>query len=103
MILLTLVFVLSGFTETNGFASSNSNSRTLKAPSQEIKPSNVPELKLGAPIEQELTSGSSHTYRIALSPLQYMHIEVEQLGINVEVALSGPKGEQLANLDWWWR
>src|SRR6266446_574709 len=96
MILLTLVFVLSGFTETNGFASSSSNSGALEAGTQQSKQSNIPELKLGAPVEQELTSGSSHTYRIALLPLQYMHVEVEQMGIDVEVALYGPKGEQLA-------
>ena len=103
MILLTLVFGLSGFTETNGFASSSSNSGALEARTQQSKQSNIPELKLGAPIEQELTSGSSHTYRIALSPLQYMHVEVEQFGINVEIALSDSKGQQIANLDWWWR
>ena len=103
MILLTLVFVLSGFTETNGFASSSSNSGALEARTQQSKQSNIPELKLGVPIEQELTSGSSHIYKIALSPLQYMHVEVEQLGINVGVTLSDPKGKQIEGLDWWWR
>jgi CHAT domain-containing protein/tetratricopeptide (TPR) repeat protein len=104
-ILLAVVLVLSAFKETNGSVSSidrarPSEPRTL---TQESKPTDVRELKQGQPIDRELTAGSTHTYKIALSPLQYMHIEVEQFGINVEVALSDSKGEQIASLDWWWR
>src|SRR5438876_11599388 len=104
-ILLSVVLMLSAFKETNSSVSSIDSARRSepKTWAQEPKPIDITELKQGQPIDRELTAGSTHTFRIALSPLQYLHIEVEQLGINVEVSLSGPKGEQLASLDWWWR
>src|SRR5438874_7284553 len=104
-ILLSVVLVLTAFKETSGSVSSIDGARPSEPGTltQESKPTDVRELKQGQPIDRELTAGSTHTYKIALSPSQYMHIEVEQLGINVEVALSGPKGEELASLDWWWR
>ncbi|MDQ3819258.1 MAG: tetratricopeptide repeat protein, partial [Acidobacteriota bacterium] len=60
-------------------------------------------LMAGQTVERELKAGEGHSYRITLASGQYLHIVVEQIGINVEVAIANPKGEKLASLDWWWR
>ena len=69
----------------------------------EAKQDEIRELKLGQMIERELSENGSHTYRIALIAGQYLNVTVDQLGVNVEVGLIDPKGEEITNLDWWWR
>src|SRR5215470_15151941 len=47
-------------------------------------------LEPGKPIERELTGGQSHSYQIAMASGQYMHLVVDQRGIDVVVALFTP-------------
>jgi hypothetical protein len=56
-------------------------------------------LELGKPIERELSGGRSHFYRITMAPGQFLHIVVEQQGIDVAVALSTPDGMKIAEAD----
>jgi CHAT domain-containing protein/Tfp pilus assembly protein PilF len=56
-------------------------------------------LELGKPIERELVGGKVHNYRIALSAGQYARVVVEQQTIDVVVALFGPDGGQIVELD----
>jgi CHAT domain-containing protein/tetratricopeptide (TPR) repeat protein len=71
--------------------------------SSEARQAEVSELKQASPLARALASGQAHSYRINLQSGQYLNVVVEQIGINVEVALADPKGTQIANLDWWWR
>lgn len=50
----------------------------------------IPTLELGKPVERELFGGQSHSYRIVLAAKQYLHVVVDQRGIDVVVALYGP-------------
>src|SRR5438270_9338834 len=105
IVVLSVALLLGAFTKTNGSVNTVFGVRLL-APrplAQESKPTDIRELKQGESIDRELVAGTTHAYRIVLSPLQYMHVQVEQFGINVEVALSDSKGQPIASLDWWWR
>ncbi|MBO0863054.1 MAG: hypothetical protein J2P21_32080, partial [Chloracidobacterium sp.] len=44
-------------------------------------------LEPGKPIERELSGGQSHSYIIPMNSGEYLHIVVEQRGIDVAVAL----------------
>lgn len=56
-------------------------------------------LELGNPIERELKGGEVHTYQIKLTAGQYLHVVVDQRGIDVVVTLFGPDGKQLVEVD----
>src|SRR5215475_9470693 len=50
----------------------------------------------GHPIEREISSGQSHSYRIALDAGKYLRVHVEQRGIDVTAALLTPDGKVVA-------
>src|SRR5262249_38239 len=50
-------------------------------------------------VKQELKDGKSHSYRVALIKEQYLHVVVEQQGIDVAVDLSGPGGKDIGKVD----
>jgi hypothetical protein len=56
-------------------------------------------LEPGRPVERELSGGQWHSYKIALVSNQYLHIEVEQRGIDVAVALFTPDGKKVGEVD----
>jgi len=56
-------------------------------------------LEPGKPIEQELSSGKSHFYKIAMTSGQYLHITVKQRGIDALVALFTPDGKKIGEVD----
>src|SRR5262245_14682689 len=56
-------------------------------------------LESGKPIERELSGGQSHSYKITMTSGQYLHIVVEQRGIDVAVALFTPDGKKIAEVD----
>lgn len=56
-------------------------------------------LEPGTQIESELAGGVSHSYRVALTPGQYLHVSVGQRGVDVVVSLRGPDGATLAEMD----
>jgi len=59
----------------------------------------IKELELRKPIERDLSGSQSHFYKFTLSSNQYVHILVEQKGIDVEVTLAGPDGKPLMTID----
>ncbi|HMG74239.1 MAG TPA: tetratricopeptide repeat protein [Pyrinomonadaceae bacterium] len=59
----------------------------------------MPALELGKPIERELAGGQSHSYRIELAMNQFLHVVVEQKGIDVVVTLFAPDGKKVAEVD----
>ncbi len=56
-------------------------------------------LELGKPIGRELAGGQQHLYQLTLSAGQYLHVVVEQRGIDVVVTLFGPDGNKLLEVD----
>jgi CHAT domain-containing protein/predicted DNA-binding protein YlxM (UPF0122 family) len=56
-------------------------------------------LEPGKPIERELSGGQSHSYKITMTSGQYLHIVVEQRGIDVTVALFTPDGKKIIEVD----
>jgi CHAT domain-containing protein len=73
---------------------------TNQGPGTKVQgPTDVRELALGVPIERELAGGEMHVYRLTLASGQYLHVVVDQRGIDVVVTLFGPDGQQLAEVD----
>ena len=56
----------------------------------------VVNLELGKLLERELNGDETHNYQIILKTGQYLQVNVEQKGIDVEVMLFSPDGKQLA-------
>jgi CHAT domain-containing protein/tetratricopeptide (TPR) repeat protein len=50
-------------------------------------------------IEEELAGGSTHSYRVALSSGQFLHVMVQQRGIDLVVTLRDPNGATLSEMD----
>jgi CHAT domain-containing protein len=72
---------------------------------RELSPGQVVEQKIsfleqGKPIERELMGGESHSYQIMLISEQFLHLDVDQRGIDVVVTLFGPDGRQLVRADY---
>ena len=62
-------------------------------------PADIREIKPGLPIERELAGGHAHSYRITLIQEQYLHVVVEQKGIDVEVTAFQPGGQKIISID----
>jgi hypothetical protein len=56
-------------------------------------------LEAGKPIERELVGGQAHYYKIMVEAGQYLHLIVDQKGIDVVVALYGPGDKKLIEVD----
>jgi CHAT domain-containing protein len=56
-------------------------------------------LEPGKPVERELSGGQSHSYKIAATSGQYLHIVVEQRGIDVAMAVFTPDGKKIGEVD----
>jgi len=56
-------------------------------------------LELGKPIQRELSSGQTHYYKITMVSGQYLHVVVDQRGIDVAVALFTPDGKKISEVD----
>lgn len=57
-------------------------------------------LEPGRPVNREIAGGQTHTYLIDAYADQYLHVVVEQRGINVVLELLGPEGKKLIEVDW---
>jgi len=57
------------------------------------------ELKRGQSIEKDLSAGEKHIYTIRLDSKEYMHVVVEQHGIDVKVTLLAPNKKQVEEVD----
>jgi CHAT domain-containing protein/tetratricopeptide (TPR) repeat protein len=56
-------------------------------------------LELGKPIERSIEQEKTHSYTLNLSSGQYAHVLVEQRRVNVLVAIYGPDGAKLVQVD----
>jgi len=56
-------------------------------------------LEPGKPIQRELSGGQSHSYKITMISGQYLHVVVDQRGIDVAVALFTPDGKKISEVN----
>jgi CHAT domain-containing protein/tetratricopeptide (TPR) repeat protein len=57
------------------------------------------QLELGKPIERELAGGQSHSFLVSLTAGQFLHMVVEQRGIDLGVQLEGPDGKRITEVN----
>ena len=62
-------------------------------------PADVRRLEAAKPITRELKSGDDHSYEVVLAADQYLEVVAEQQGINLAIALVGPTGQKLLEVD----
>jgi hypothetical protein len=107
MLSLSLLFSWEAVATALAVSSDQSESRTRSQTSdssdrqsaiRESRQSAI-ELVPGVPIERELASGETHTYRITLTAGQFLRVVVNQFDLDVAVKLVGPNGQQLAEID----
>ena len=56
-------------------------------------------LELAQTAEREVKGGETHEFTVSLQAGQFLHIDVEQIGIDVEVALLAPDKQKLLTID----
>lgn len=56
-------------------------------------------LEPGQPLERELAGNGKHAYQLSLSAGQYLHLIVDQRGIDVLLTLFAPDGKKLVEVD----
>jgi CHAT domain-containing protein/Tfp pilus assembly protein PilF len=59
----------------------------------------LPVLEIGKSIQRELSKAERHSYQIDLKVHEFIHVVVEQREINVAVAVFGPSGQQITEVD----
>lgn len=59
----------------------------------------VPAPKAGESVERELKGGEAHVYEIDATANQFVRVVVDQRGVDVVVALVGPEGAKLLEVD----
>jgi CHAT domain-containing protein/Tfp pilus assembly protein PilF len=59
----------------------------------------IQQLKEDTPIERQLAGGETHVYRVELMAGQYLHLVVDQRGIDVVVAIISPDNKPLVEVD----
>ncbi|MBI3423439.1 MAG: CHAT domain-containing protein [Acidobacteria bacterium] len=57
------------------------------------------ELELGKPVQRELTAGGTQSFQVSLTAGQFLHVVVEQRGIDVVLRLWAPDGQKLVEMD----
>jgi len=60
---------------------------------------NARQLEPDKPIDQELAGNRPHYYKVNLSFDQYLHISVDQQGIDIVLTLFGPEGNKIIETD----
>jgi CHAT domain-containing protein/Tfp pilus assembly protein PilF len=65
-----------------------------KSPASDVRP-----LVPGPSVDRELAGDGSHTYELALAMGQYVHVVVNQQGLDVAVTITGPDGKLIAEID----
>ena len=57
------------------------------------------ELEVGKPAERQMAGGQVHGYQLSLSGGEYLRLVVEQMGIDVVVAVFDPEGKEICRID----
>jgi CHAT domain-containing protein len=103
VIISALLLVLSGSPAAafSGFTNNPQKSYSLHLVQTGLQDAgtDIREIVPGLPIERELAGGQAHTYQITLIQEQYLHIVVEQKGIDVAVTAFQPDGQKIIRID----
>jgi CHAT domain-containing protein/Tfp pilus assembly protein PilF len=67
--------------------------------SGESRQADVRELKMGQPIERELSNSTTHSYSVTLTQGQYLKVVVDQKGVDVVIRVFGPDGQKLRDVN----
>ena len=59
----------------------------------------VPSLELDKPIEREIKGGEVHAYNLTLKVDEYVHIDVDQRGIDLALWTFDPSGKKISEVD----
>jgi len=62
-------------------------------------PPEAQRLEMGKAVEREMAGGQAHAYQLTLAAGQYLHVVVDQRGIDVVVVMFGPDGKKLIEVD----
>ncbi len=76
-----------------------SASEPTTAPDPDLAVAAVTDLAPGPPVPREMGGGQRHAYRIVLEAGEYLHLVVDQQGIDVVATLFSPEGERLIAFD----
>ena len=60
---------------------------------------NVQILEVGKPVEKQMAGSDSHYYQIMLKAGEFLHVVVDQRGVDVVMKLRDPKGKELVKVD----
>ncbi len=99
-VLACLLWLLLSLKATPDVLAYESHSSSPAVPSQSINVDNqIRQLEPGKPIERALGGGETHLYKLELASGQYLHVAVDQRGIDVAVVVVGPSGKQILEVD----
>lgn len=73
-----------------------SNTSSSPIPSQLVS---IPDLELAKPIERQIKGGDVHPYNLTLKVDEYVHIDVDQVGIDLAVWVFDPEGKKISESD----
>ena len=59
----------------------------------------IQELKPNHTVTRDMKGGETHTYQLLANKGLFVHVDVEQRGIDVTLTLLGPKGEKIFESD----
>jgi CHAT domain-containing protein/Tfp pilus assembly protein PilF len=59
----------------------------------------LPVLEIGKTIQRELPRGERHSYQISLRADEFIHVVIDQRGIDVAIAVFGPSGAQITEIN----
>src|ERR1700730_7047515 len=93
------VSLLIGYVGWTIISSGCPGSAQTKAPKSAQQESTAGVLEAGKPIERQIVGGQSHTYMITAAAGQYLHVVVDQRGIDVVVTLFNSDGKKISETD----
>jgi len=94
-----VILVAGSMNNHHGFAYTSDDQPDPQQTAQDSKPPAILEPTVGAQVERELKAGEMHAYIVRLTSGQYLHVVVEQKGIDVVVRLFGPDRQKLTEVD----
>ena len=94
MLLLVLCFLSSSPAKADAAKAGHSAVPVVDLPQQEATV-----LLLGAQLERELKGGETQDFVVRLKQSEFLHIDVEQKGIDITVTLLAPGGKNLLTID----
>src|SRR5437763_397826 len=103
---MKLALVVSLFAQSIMAAAYSHAAPLLDQPSLAIsvvqgeKSTDLRDLKLNTPVERDLVSGQTHTYRVALATGQYIHVLVRQPTVDVRLTILDPAGKNIIDANW---